>query len=80
MSGAGPASVGDAGPAAPSPSWPETSLADTLKLEPPTNDVEICCRFEDIATEGHAFYARQQYAEAKEHYNALLFLAGQLKT
>lgn len=25
-----------------------------LRTEPPTTDVEICCRFEDIATEGHA--------------------------
>ena len=57
-----------------------TPMVQQLRSEPPTNDVEICCRFEDIATEGHAFYARQQYAEAKEHYNALLFLAGQLKT
>ena len=54
-------------------------LITQLKTEPPTNDVEICCRFEDIATEGHAYYAKQQFAEAKECYSSLLFLTGLLK-
>lgn len=57
----------------------QSSLASSLKTEPPTNDVEICCRFEDIATEGHQFYAKKKFAEAKDCYNALLFLVGQLK-
>ena len=35
----------------PGPAAMENSL-ESLRLEPPTNDVEICCRFEDIATEG----------------------------
>ena len=35
------------------PTAMENSL-ESLRLEPPTNDVEICCRFEDIATEGEA--------------------------
>jgi hypothetical protein len=32
----------------------QSSMLRLLKAEPPTTDVEICCRFEDIATEGHA--------------------------
>lgn len=40
MSGAGPATV--------------SPMLKLLRTEPPTTDVEICCRFEDIATEGHA--------------------------
>eukprot|EP00039_Didymoeca_costata_P020271 m.340695 g.340695 ORF g.340695 m.340695 type:complete len:216 (+) comp19462_c0_seq1:199-846(+) len=53
-------------------------ILQLLKREPPTTDVEICCRFEDVATEGHAHYAKKNFLEAKEHYQALLSLAGQL--
>ena len=31
-----------------------TGMLELLRREPPTTDVEICCRFEDVATEGHA--------------------------
>eukprot|EP00035_Acanthoeca_spectabilis_P004509 m.104490 g.104490 ORF g.104490 m.104490 type:complete len:409 (+) comp12610_c0_seq1:50-1276(+) len=68
------ASGGQPGPAHEDP----LPLLEQLRLEPPTNDVEICCRFEDIAVEGHAHFAKKEYADAKDCYAALAQLAGQL--
>lgn len=43
----------------------------SVVLEPALSDAEVCCRFEDVANEGHQLMQAEDYAGARKVYQSL---------
>lgn len=56
-----------------------TSLVEGVAREPPLSDVEISCRYEDIANEGHLLMKSHDFAGARLVYQSMLLLLQSLQ-